>query len=226
MQAYEIDAGNPVIGFNLASVLAQREEWSRAQFYIRRVNNSAVGQRRDAVARHQDRTTAEQPRGGRAVGEANCNDASPSRGRQRRTSAGISMIDRVSEFGASAAVPLEGGDSTHKTAGDLLREAREAHGLHIEMVAAALKVPPQKLMALEADDIASLPDPVFARALASQCLPCFAHRPGARACEAAQARSGVGWPRPTEPFGQNMHSAARRAGTAADAPAGCRRAAC
>jgi type IV pilus assembly protein PilF len=40
-QAYEIDAGNPVVGFNLASVLAQREEWSRAQFYIRRVNNSA-----------------------------------------------------------------------------------------------------------------------------------------------------------------------------------------
>jgi type IV pilus assembly protein PilF len=40
MQAYEIDAGNPVVGFNLASLLAQREEWSRAQFYIRRVNNS------------------------------------------------------------------------------------------------------------------------------------------------------------------------------------------
>ncbi|SCK57879.1 type IV pilus assembly protein PilF [Variovorax sp. HW608] len=38
-QAYEIDAGNPVIGYNLASVLAQREEWSRAQFYIRRINN-------------------------------------------------------------------------------------------------------------------------------------------------------------------------------------------
>jgi type IV pilus assembly protein PilF len=40
MQAYEIDASNPVVGFNLASLLAQREEWSRAQFYIRRVNNS------------------------------------------------------------------------------------------------------------------------------------------------------------------------------------------
>ena len=39
-QAYELDAGNPVIGYNLASILAQREEWSRAQFYIRRVNNS------------------------------------------------------------------------------------------------------------------------------------------------------------------------------------------
>jgi len=77
------------------------------------------------------------------------------------------MTDRVSEFGTSAALPLEAGDIANKTAGDLLREAREAHGLHIEMVAAALKVPPQKLMALEADDIASLADPVFARALAS-----------------------------------------------------------
>ncbi|MDM0020378.1 type IV pilus biogenesis/stability protein PilW [Variovorax saccharolyticus] len=40
MQAYEIDAGNPVIGFNLASILVQRNDWQRAQFYIRRVNNS------------------------------------------------------------------------------------------------------------------------------------------------------------------------------------------
>ncbi len=39
-QAYELDAGNPVVGFNLASLLAQREDWQRAQFYIRRVNNS------------------------------------------------------------------------------------------------------------------------------------------------------------------------------------------
>ena len=38
-QAYEIDAGNPVIGYNLALLLTQRNEWSRAQFYIRRVNN-------------------------------------------------------------------------------------------------------------------------------------------------------------------------------------------
>jgi type IV pilus assembly protein PilF len=39
-QAYELDAGNPVVAYNLASLLAQRGEWSRAQFYIRRVNNS------------------------------------------------------------------------------------------------------------------------------------------------------------------------------------------
>ncbi|MDB5829126.1 MAG: pilus assembly protein PilW [Variovorax sp.] len=38
-QAYEIDAGNPVIGFNLATLLFQRDDMTRAQFYIRRVNN-------------------------------------------------------------------------------------------------------------------------------------------------------------------------------------------
>lgn len=38
-QAYELDAGNPMIGFNLASVLAQRQDWARSQFYVRPVNN-------------------------------------------------------------------------------------------------------------------------------------------------------------------------------------------
>ena len=40
IQAYELDAANPVIGYNLALLMSQRQEWSRAQFYIRRVNNS------------------------------------------------------------------------------------------------------------------------------------------------------------------------------------------
>ncbi|KLN55908.1 helix-turn-helix domain-containing protein [Variovorax paradoxus] len=105
------------------------------------------------------------------------------------------MTERVSEFGTSAVLPLEEGDITHKTAGDMLREAREAHGLHIEMVAAALKVPPQKLIALEADDIASLPDPVFARALASSVCralridpaPVLAKLPGAQRAALALA---------------------------------------
>ena len=39
-RAYEMDAGNPVIGYNLALILSQRGEWTRAQFYIRRINNS------------------------------------------------------------------------------------------------------------------------------------------------------------------------------------------
>jgi cytoskeleton protein RodZ len=76
------------------------------------------------------------------------------------------MTDRVSEFGTSVEAPVEERDIAHRTAGQMLREAREAHGLQIEVVAAALKVPAHRLAALEADDIASLPDAVFARALA------------------------------------------------------------
>ena len=49
----------------------------------------------------------------------------------------------------------------------MLRAAREMHGLQIDVVAAALKVPVKKLQALEDDDIGALPDPVFARALAA-----------------------------------------------------------
>jgi len=39
MHSYELDAGNPVTGFQLASLLFQRGELARAQFYARRVNN-------------------------------------------------------------------------------------------------------------------------------------------------------------------------------------------
>ena len=40
LKAYEFDAGNPVTGYNLANLLFQNDEFSRAQFYIRRINNS------------------------------------------------------------------------------------------------------------------------------------------------------------------------------------------
>lgn len=53
------------------------------------------------------------------------------------------------------------------SAGQLLREAREAAGLHIAALAVSLKVPVRKLEALEADRLEELPDAVFARALAS-----------------------------------------------------------
>ena len=49
----------------------------------------------------------------------------------------------------------------------LLRAAREAAGLHIAALAAALKVPVRKLEALEAGRYSELPDLTFARALAS-----------------------------------------------------------
>lgn len=49
----------------------------------------------------------------------------------------------------------------------LLRQSREAAGLHIAALAAALKVPVKKLEALEAGRYDELPDLTFARALAS-----------------------------------------------------------
>ncbi len=53
------------------------------------------------------------------------------------------------------------------SAGRLLRQAREAAGLHVAALAVSLKVPVRKLEALEEDRWDQLPDAVFARALAS-----------------------------------------------------------
>ncbi len=39
-RSYELDAGNPVTGYNLANLLFRRGDYSRAQFYTRRLNNS------------------------------------------------------------------------------------------------------------------------------------------------------------------------------------------
>ena len=39
-RSYELDAGNPVTGYNLANLLFQRGDMARAQFYVRRLNNS------------------------------------------------------------------------------------------------------------------------------------------------------------------------------------------
>ena len=52
------------------------------------------------------------------------------------------------------------------TAGALLRTAREKQGLHIAALAAAIKVSPRKLDALENDRWQELPDATFTRALA------------------------------------------------------------
>ncbi len=61
----------------------------------------------------------------------------------------------------------QGADGVELTAGALLRDAREAAGLHIAALAVLLKVPVKKLEALEQDQFDLLPDTVFARALAS-----------------------------------------------------------
>ncbi|MFT3665793.1 helix-turn-helix domain-containing protein [Piscinibacter sp.] len=52
------------------------------------------------------------------------------------------------------------------SAGALIRQARQAQGLHIAALAASIKVPQRKLEALEADRFDELPDATFTRALA------------------------------------------------------------
>jgi cytoskeleton protein RodZ len=61
---------------------------------------------------------------------------------------------------AASAAPLP------TTAGGLLRRARQAQGLHIAALAAAIKVVPRKLELLESDQFDQLPDATFTRALA------------------------------------------------------------
>ena len=48
----------------------------------------------------------------------------------------------------------------------MLRQAREAKGVHIEFLASVLRVPVDRLRALEEDRLQDLPDLIFARALA------------------------------------------------------------
>ena len=40
VRSYEIDPANPITGYNLAKLMYERSEFGRAQFYLRRINNS------------------------------------------------------------------------------------------------------------------------------------------------------------------------------------------
>lgn len=42
LRSYELDAGNPITAYNLSLLLYQRNEFVRAQFYVRRLNNSEL----------------------------------------------------------------------------------------------------------------------------------------------------------------------------------------
>ena len=58
------------------------------------------------------------------------------------------------------------GSASGASAGRLLKQAREAQGLHLAALASAIKVSPQKLELLEADRYDQLLDATFTRALA------------------------------------------------------------
>ena len=66
----------------------------------------------------------------------------------------------------SARTHANGGPRDAASAGALLRTAREKQGMHIATLAAAIKVAPRKLDALEHDRWDELPGPTFTRALA------------------------------------------------------------
>lgn len=42
LRSYELDAGNPVVAYNLAVLLFRRGDFIKSQFYIRRLNNSEM----------------------------------------------------------------------------------------------------------------------------------------------------------------------------------------
>lgn len=75
----------------------------------------------------------------------------------------MSDVQAPPASGATDAVPAR--DAV--AAGQRLKQAREAAGLHVVALAAALKVPVKKLEALEAGRTEELPDATFARALAA-----------------------------------------------------------
>jgi cytoskeleton protein RodZ len=88
------------------------------------------------------------------------------------------------------------------TAGGLLRQARQAQGLHIAALAAAIKVVPRKLELLESDQFDQLPDATFTRALAQtvcrtlkiDAVPILALMPPPRSHRLEQVASGLNTP--------------------------------
>lgn len=74
------------------------------------------------------------------------------------------MTEPLPDPAATAATPEA--PAAPRTAGAMLRAAREREGLHLAVLAATIKVAPAKLDALEKDRYDELPNPTFARALA------------------------------------------------------------
>lgn len=79
---------------------------------------------------------------------------------------GVLLMNDTIEPNSEELLPFQESNS-QISPGAMLREAREAEGLHIAALAASLKVPVKKLEALEADRFDLLTDTVFTRALAA-----------------------------------------------------------
>ena len=109
------------------------------------------------------------------------------------------------------------------TAGRLLREARQAQGLHIAALASAIKVAPRKLELLESDRLGELPDATFTRALAQtvcrslkvDAAPILALLPPPSGYRLEQVGEGLNTPfreRPARPIPNDWASLSKPAG--------------
>lgn len=104
--------------------------------------------------------------------------------------------------GGAAESGASGVSTNALTAGAILRAARERQGVHIAMLAAAIKVSPRKLDALEGDRYDELPDATFTRALAQTVCralkidvqPVLAKLPLAGTAPLEQVSVGLGTP--------------------------------
>lgn len=108
--------------------------------------------------------------------------------------------------------PTPGGEENAMSGthgGTLLQQARERAGLHVETLAATLKVPVERLEALEQGRFDLLPDTTFTRALAlSVCrvlkidaVPVLAGLPAGQAPDLGPARDTIGAPMPRKSAG-------------------------
>lgn len=100
-----------------------------------------------------------------------------------------------------------------RSAGALLRAAREEQGLHIAALAASIKITPRKLEALENDRFDELPDATFTRALALtvcralklDAAPVLARLPQGGASGLAPLTGGLNTPFRDRPGSADVH---------------------
>jgi cytoskeleton protein RodZ len=108
----------------------------------------------------------------------------------------------------------------------LLRQARERAGLHVVALAAMLKVPVQKLEALEAGRFDELPDAIFTRALASSICralkidpaPILASLPQPKGVRLVEEGSGINTPFPPPSRRESMGADVSKGGNRVSRP--------
>jgi cytoskeleton protein RodZ len=112
------------------------------------------------------------------------------------------MTEAAPSSSAGAAAGAPAAPTTANGAGAMLRAARQQQGLHIAALAAAIKVTPAKLEALESGRYHDLPDTTFARALAKTVCrvlkidpqPVLAQMPGTPDSGLARVDGGLNTP--------------------------------